>query len=188
MSRFVFTRIVGPTPDLSPYYSTMIAAYRGAYAARLNEPYSTPKHHWTRVEDYANRQGFEAVLARYQEVVVGYALGFTLAATARWWRGFQNRSEVDSSIFIETGSRTFALCEILVRKDWQRQGVGRRLHDVLMGERTENRATLIVRRNNEEAIAAYRSWGWHKLGQLKPYPDSEAFDSMVLFLPNSFSD
>ena len=37
--------------------------------------------------------------------------------------------------------------------------------------------------DNTPAQAAYVSWGWRKLGNLKPFDDSPTYDAMVLPLP-----
>jgi GNAT superfamily N-acetyltransferase len=84
----------------------------------------------------------------------------------------------------ETGSRTFAFREILVRRAYQRQGYGRRLHDVLLADRSEERATLLVRRDNP-ARQIYLGWGWTLVGRLQPFPDSPRFDSLVLPIKTS---
>ncbi|MPZ82137.1 MAG: GNAT family N-acetyltransferase [Actinophytocola sp.] len=83
----------------------------------------------------------------------------------------------------ESGKRTFALNELMVVPLWQGRGVAHSLHDELLGGRSEARATLLVRENNSSAQNAYARWGWQKIGELRPYPDSPHFDAMVLPLP-----
>ncbi|GAA1775447.1 hypothetical protein [Actinomadura chokoriensis] len=56
-----------------------------------------------------------------------------------------------------------------------------------LGARTvaygEERATLLVREDNESAQRAYARWGWRKAGKVQPFPDSPHFDSMIIDLP-----
>jgi ribosomal protein S18 acetylase RimI-like enzyme len=109
--------------------------------------------------------------------MIGYALGYPLPAGSRWWSGF--KGEVDQDLLIETGHRTFAIDELMVRPRWRRRGYARALHDELLRNRPEDRATLFVRPGNIPARAAYLSWGWCKIGELRPFDDAPVFDAMV---------
>jgi ribosomal protein S18 acetylase RimI-like enzyme len=111
------------------------------------------------------------------EVTVGYALGYTLPNGSGWWRGL--RSTASPDLLHETGRRTFALTEIMVREAWRRRGYARRLHDALLADRPEERATLLVLPENVPARSGYLAWGWYKLGELKPFEDSPVYDAMM---------
>ena len=78
------------------------------------------------------------------------------------------------------GTRTFVLTEIMVREPWRRQGIARRLHDMLLEGRREERAILTVRQDNDAAHAAYASWGWRKVGLMHPFPDAPIYNTLVL--------
>ncbi|KKK06423.1 GNAT family N-acetyltransferase [Micromonospora sp. HK10] len=112
------------------------------------------------------RPGWELVAAAVDCELVGYIYGFPLAPDTRWWDGIQE--PVPEGFTEETGRRTFAVSELLVRRAWQRRGIARALHDELMSSRTEERATLLVRPDNTIARRAYESWGWHRAARLKP--------------------
>jgi hypothetical protein len=76
--------------------------------------------------------------------------------------------------------------EMLVRKPWRRQHVAETMHDLLLSNRTEERATLTVLPEAIPAQRAYAKWGWQKVGQKRnPLPGSPAFDVMVKDLPPS---
>ena len=83
----------------------------------------------------------------------------------------------------ETGRRTFALNELMVEPQWQRRGTAHALHDELLRVRPEERATLLVRTDNEAAQTAYARWGWQKVAKVRPFPDSPLFDALILPLP-----
>jgi ribosomal protein S18 acetylase RimI-like enzyme len=83
----------------------------------------------------------------------------------------------------ETGSRTFWLREILVRKGYQRRGYAHRLHDALLSQRPEERAALFVRIDNPARLL-YKRWAWSVVGYLPPQGDSPRFEAMLLPLPN----
>jgi hypothetical protein len=55
----------------------------------------------------------------------------------------------------------------------------RALHDALLADRPERRATLLVDPNNTPARSAYLSWGWTQLGTLQPFADARVYDAMV---------
>jgi hypothetical protein len=46
------------------------------------------------------------------------------------------------------------------------------LHDAFLAGRPEPRATLLVEPDNHPANAAYTSWGWHTVAQLRPSWDN----------------
>jgi GNAT superfamily N-acetyltransferase len=158
----------------------ILAVYRDAYADKIELPFFTEERFWERLAAYANRDGFGMVDARQDGHLVGYALGYPLPAGSRWWDGLITSVEPD--LLTEDGSRTFALNYIMVRHSSRRQGVAKALHDALMGSRPELRATLLVLPDNLPASTAYASWGWRRIGGLKPFDDAPTYDALVLDL------
>lgn len=43
---------------------------------------------------------------------------------------------------------------------------------------SDQRATLLVRPDNEPARPAYLRWGWHTLGEIQPFPNSPRYDAL----------
>jgi GNAT superfamily N-acetyltransferase len=166
--------------ELEELREPLLGIYAEVYADELDDPFSGLPRYWERVTAYATRAGFRIVMAHLGSEIAGYALGYTLPETSRWWRGLLD--EVDPALVTETGSRTVAIAEIMVREPWRRQGIGRVLHDALLSNRAEERATLLVELDNAPARSAYSSWGWQRLGRLRPFDDSPIFDAMVLHL------
>jgi predicted GNAT family acetyltransferase len=69
----------------------------------------------------------------------------------------------------------------MVRQGWTGKGYAHTLHDELLRGRPERRGTLLVEPENSNAYRAYRSWGWRRVGQLRPgWPDAPLFDAMIL--------
>jgi hypothetical protein len=58
---------------------------------------------------------------------------------------------------------------------------------VLVADRPEERATLLVRQDNP-ARNLYLRWGWRVVGTMKPFPDSPLMEAMVLDLPGTVSE
>jgi GNAT superfamily N-acetyltransferase len=145
----------------------------------LDNPFYSAERFAERLDAYAEDPRFDLVTGRVDDRIVGYAFGGPLAANTRWWQGLI--TPVDPGLIHETGTRTFAFREIIVRREHQRRGYARRLHDELLAGRQEERATLLVRTDNP-ARDLYLRWGWRIVGQLQPFPDSPVFDSMVIDL------
>jgi ribosomal protein S18 acetylase RimI-like enzyme len=156
----------------------LLDVYADAYAERIaaSEFYSTDRY-WQRIAGYATRAGFTLATARDDHGrMVGYGLGFTLPPDAAWWEDL--RTPVAADEIAEDGHRTFAVCELMVRPDNRSHGHGRALHDALLADRPEQRATLLVRPDNP-IRDAYLRWGWRVLGQNQPYDDSPVYDAMI---------
>jgi ribosomal protein S18 acetylase RimI-like enzyme len=165
---------------LHEYRDDLLGVYAEVYRDRLDDPFFSLPRYWERLEAYGQRDGFSLVSGRLGGELIGYALGYTLPAGSRWWQGL--RQAVDPALLEETGDRTFALTEIMVRERWRRQGYARALHDALLKDRPEERATLLVLPDNVPARSAYLSWGWNKLGELQPFDDAPVYDAMVVRL------
>jgi ribosomal protein S18 acetylase RimI-like enzyme len=86
---------------------------------------------------------------------------------------------VDADLLRETGTRTFGINELMVRPAWRRHGYAKSLSNALLEGRPEERATLLVRAENTAACTAYRSWGFHTIGQVQPFDDSPLYEAMM---------
>ncbi|MEV6631905.1 GNAT family N-acetyltransferase [Actinoplanes sp. NPDC051470] len=169
----------GPA-QLDSERKTLLDVYEDVYADRLNDPFFSTDRYWQRLEGYASRDGFAFVVGTIDTEPIGYALGYTLPAGSGWWN--ELKSDAKEKDLIEDGRRTFALTEIMVSESRRRRGYARQLHDQLLADRDEERATLLVLPENAAAQAAYASWGWRKLGEIKPFDDSPTYDAMLLTL------
>jgi ribosomal protein S18 acetylase RimI-like enzyme len=159
----------------------VLTVYREVYAEWLDDPFFTPERFWERLEAYSFRDGFQLVTGRVGDELVGFSLGETLPAKSGWWRGF--RGDADPDLLRETGMRTFAINELMVRPAWRRRGYAKALTYALLADRPEERATLLVRAENTAAYTAYLSWGFMTIGQVKPFDDSPVYEAMVRPLP-----
>ena len=155
----------------------LIDVYRDAYQEKIGTPFFSEERHWQRLQGYSAASGYALVEGRVGDQMIGYALGYRLPRDARWWQGLI--TPVDPSLIAEDGSRTFALSYIMVRKSFRRQGYAKRLHDALLGQRPEIRATLLVDPSNTAARSAYIAWGWYKIGDLQPFDDAPIYDAML---------
>jgi GNAT superfamily N-acetyltransferase len=156
---------------------------RGLYL----DVYADPPYEWgtehadlfaERFKGQARADGFALVEARHDTELVGMIFGVTLQPTTPWW---QNLLEpLPEAVTTERPGRTFAVVEMLVRPAWRRQHLAQRMHDLLLRDRPEERATLTVLPAATPAQHAYTKWGWYRVAQKRnPLPGSPVFDVMV---------
>jgi GNAT superfamily N-acetyltransferase len=126
--------------------------------------------------------GFVLAEARHGGYLVGYATGMPLRSSTSWWRALTR--PLPDQVTAEYAGRTFALTDLLVRASWRRQGIGRTLHDLILQDRREERATLTVLPAATAAQRALRSWGWRKIARTRDQlPATPLSDVLVTALP-----
>jgi GNAT superfamily N-acetyltransferase len=126
--------------------------------------------------------GFVLAEARHGGYLVGYASGMPLRPSTSWWRALTTPLPAD--VTTEHPGRTFALTELLVRASWRRQGIAAALHDLILADRPEERATLTVLPAATPAQSAFATWGWRKVGRTRdPGPGALVADVLVTALP-----
>jgi GNAT superfamily N-acetyltransferase len=125
------------------------------------------------------REGAALVVARDSAgKMAGFAFGLTMPPKAPWWTDLT--TEVEPGMTDEPPGRTFVLIELLVRRPWRGAGVATRLHDLVLEDRSGERATLTVQPASGPAQHAYANWGWRKVAQKRnPLPDSPIFDVLI---------
>lgn len=151
------------------------------------EVYAEPPYHWgpehaalfrERFQVQRTQAGFALVEARQAGHLVAFGFGVTLRPTTPWWQDLLTPLPEDMTR--EVPGRTFALVELLVRAPRRRQHVAEAIHDLLLRDRSEERATLTVLPAATAAQAAYRKWGWEKVAQKRnPLPGGPVFDVLV---------
>ncbi|AWZ10756.1 MULTISPECIES: GNAT family N-acetyltransferase [unclassified Streptomyces] len=130
----------------------------------------------------ARKRAFRAALARTEGgEPIGMAYGFPLAPDTVWWD--ELTGPVPDDVRREDGHRTFGLMELAVRGPWRGQGVARRLHETLLDGIGAERVLLNVNPASEVASAAYRAWGYLKIGEARPRGEgADVLDVMLLGL------
>jgi GNAT superfamily N-acetyltransferase len=125
--------------------------------------------------------GFALAQARNGGYLVGYAAGMPLRPSTSWWRYLT--SPLPQDVTAEHPGRTFAVADLLVRASWRRQGIGRSLHDLLLADRPEERATATVLPGATAAQQAFQAWGWRRVGRTRePGPAAPVSDVLVVAL------
>lgn len=176
-------RLVG-REEAVRHLDELTALYREVYA---ESPYGWGDDHADlfskRFVGQSKDTGFTLVEARFGDELIAFGFGVTLAPTTPWWQNLL--TPLPDDVTHEDIGRTFALVELLVRTPWRRQHVGEAIHDLLIRDRHEERATLTVLPAAKAAKSAYAKWGWQKAAQKRnPLPGSPVFDVLVKDLRN----
>jgi GNAT superfamily N-acetyltransferase len=186
--------VVVATPDIT--FQLLDGIQAAGYAEELQalhaEVYADPPYR--RSQDAAlfadrfrvqrRQPGFVLAEARQGAYLVGYGSGMPLRPSTSWWRDLT--TPLPDEVTAEHPGRTFALTELLVRAPWRRQGIAQTLHDLLLANRPEERATLTVLPAATPAQNAFRTWGWRKVARTRDAgPDSPPSDVLVTALPAS---
>jgi GNAT superfamily N-acetyltransferase len=159
-----------------------------------DEVFSEPPSHWHEEESELHRgrllrllddPTFGITVARVGDEMAGFAYGFTIPAdTTRWTRLVVPVAE---EVAREWPGRTFMLFDFAVRASYRGQGVGRTLHDRLLGRRSEERATLAVEPDTILSKQIYEHWGWHRVGEMMGAP-GESSPSFEIYLRDRLDD
>lgn len=161
-------------------------AFRSVYAEAFAEPpYEETEADvsaaFRRFRSQTRKSTFVGALATTPDgEPIGMAYGYPLGPKTGWWD--QLTEPVPEDMRREDGHRTFGLMELAVRAAWRRQGVARRLHATLLAGTDAERVLLNVRPDSKPAVAAYRSWGYRKVGDAQPWPGAPLHDVMLLAL------
>ncbi|MCX5182624.1 GNAT family N-acetyltransferase [Streptomyces sp. NBC_00268] len=148
----------------------------------MDRPFYHPDRFNERLTTYASRPGWEAVVAYEGDEPIGYVFAVPLGENTGWWSS--EKEPLPAEYTAEDGARTLALNEILVRRKWRGahgKGAARALHEQLLGERQEQRVTLLVNPllSDGRLKAVYESWGYKPVGSQQPFADSPVFASMM---------
>jgi ribosomal protein S18 acetylase RimI-like enzyme len=185
-------KVVVPESEMT--FQLLDGARAAAHADELQalhaEVYSAPPYRRTvDAAEFADRfrvqrrqPGFVLAEARHGGYLVGYAIGMPLRPSTSWWADLT--TPLPDDVTAERPGRTFAVADLLVRAAWRRQGVGRALHDLVLSNRPEERATLTVLPTATAAQHAFRSWGWHKVARTRnSHPGAPVADVLITALP-----
>jgi ribosomal protein S18 acetylase RimI-like enzyme len=143
---------------------TQAAAHADELRALHTEVYADDAERFAERFRVQRRQpGFVLAEARHGGYLVGYAFGMPLRPSTSWWRYLT--TPLPDEITAEHPGRTFALAELVVRASWRRQGIGEALHDLILENRPEERATLTVPPTATPAQDAFRKWGWRRVAR-----------------------
>ncbi|MEV7884932.1 GNAT family N-acetyltransferase [Streptomyces sp. NPDC002817] len=149
-------------------------AYRGAPGAE----YHDRQAFLDRFEQEVQHPDFDMVVADAVGLV-GCAYGFRMARTGTWWSGLRGELPEDIEELTVSG-RMFLLAELMVLPAHRLTGIATRLGERLLARLEADLVVAAVERTgdgseSDAAADALRSWGWSKLGELRPRAAHDGF-------------
>lgn len=160
--------------NLPEIRQTLIDVHADVHADRMADDAFLRKFPWF-VDHWGGSPGFSCVIAYDRGEPAGFSYGAPGTRGREWWREHLDPAPAKS--------RTFHFSELMVREQWRRTGTSERLHRALMDTRDEALATLLVDVTHPKVQALYESWGYRKVGEDQPFPDSPVFAVMLVDLP-----
>lgn len=133
-----------------------------------------------RFDAQTRKPGFLLSAGHVADRLLGVAYGYPLGPDTGWWKDVLE--PVPAELTAEDGRRSFAIFELAVRPDCQRQGVGRAVHDRLIRALRAQRLILNCRPDAEAAQAFYRALGYRGVTSVIPWTDAPVYDVMLLDL------
>ncbi|MFE9926706.1 GNAT family N-acetyltransferase [Streptomyces sp. NPDC005774] len=145
----------------------------------LTGPFYSAERFNERLSGHSSVPGWEAVVAFDGTEPAGFAYATPLVPDTRWWTAMT--TALPEGYTTETGARTLALNEIVVRRPWRGTGLAQRIHEELLSGRNEERITLLVnpKAGDGKVQAIYERWGYEKIGEQQPFADSPVFAAMM---------
>nr|WP_030618860.1 GNAT family N-acetyltransferase [Streptomyces achromogenes] len=156
--------------DLPGIRQTLLDVHASAYYERRHEEF-VQRFPWF-VEHWGGREGFACVVAYADGEPIGFTYGAPGEPGREWWREYLSEELANPS--------TFSVSELMLKPQWRGQSLGRRLHDELLAGRPEALAVLTVDTKRPRLQAMYEGWGYRKIGESQPFPDSPLYAVMLL--------
>ncbi|QNE18204.1 GNAT family N-acetyltransferase [Kribbella qitaiheensis] len=167
--------------QLASIRPTLVSLYAEVYEMEAAEDvFFSIDRFESRLRGHAGRPGWEAVVAFDGGEAAGYAYASPLKADTGWWGHMLQPLPVND--VVETGHRTLALFELMIRDPWRGTGLAKQIHEALLEGRPEERVTLLVEKTHPKVEALYESWGYHNIGDQQPFPDAPIYATMLRHL------
>jgi ribosomal protein S18 acetylase RimI-like enzyme len=115
---------------------------------------------------HLERADFVFLVARDGTDVVGLVYGYT-GTYGQWWTDRVAPAMDEATRREWLDPLHFELCELHVRPDRQRQGIGTRLLDEILERQPHDRAVLSAIRDDPRAQAFYAARGWRPLAEVE---------------------
>ncbi|WOI59630.1 GNAT family N-acetyltransferase [Streptomyces fradiae] len=164
--------------QISDIRPTLVSLYGEVYEREIAEdPFFSVERFEQRLQGHSSRPGWEAVVAYDGGEAAGYAYAAALPERTGWWAHMLTPLPEEATE--ETGERTLALFELMVRVPWRKTGLAQRIHEELLAHRREERVTLLVDPEHPKVAALYESWGYCHIGDQQPFPDAPVYSTML---------
>lgn len=154
--------------------------YAESRATPPGDPYRRPsrENFLNRLTADMRRPGFAMVIAE-TDSLTGCAFGFPVGGDGSWWLGFDGALPRSIEQLTASGS-VFAFADILIRPHPQDRELARRVQERLLTDHQASLGATLVDRADRQALAAFRSWGWLDVGELRRPAGATTFRALVL--------
>lgn len=160
--------------DLADVRQTIIDLHAASVGPDRDDDFKK-KFPWF-VDHWGGNPEFACVIAYDgDDEAVGFAYGAPAAEGREWWREYLDPAPEKSV--------TFSYSELAVHPTWRKKGVADLLSRALLEDRSEDLAVLLVDVEHPRVQALYESWGFRKVGERQPFPDSPVYAVMLAELP-----
>lgn len=154
--------------------------YAESRATAPGEAYRRPgrQNFLNRLTTDMRRPGFAMVIGE-TDGLMGCAFGFPARGDGSWWFGLDGvlPRSIDQ---LTLSDRVFAFGDILIRPHLQDRGLARRLQERLLIDHQASLGAALVDRADRATSAAFRSWGWLDVGELRGPAGPTRFRALVL--------
>ncbi|MEV6734536.1 MULTISPECIES: GNAT family N-acetyltransferase [unclassified Streptomyces] len=127
------------------------------------------------ITGHLRHEGFTLVIAYSGGTPTG--MGYAFPCTATYWFGTDLLPAIPEPARTE---RLMGLCELAVRRPWQSQGIGTRMHQALITAIAPNWSSLLALPTNDRGRQLYTRLGYQYAGLYRNTPDGPAFDLLLL--------
>ncbi|MGA4840514.1 hypothetical protein [Streptomyces sp. G45] len=146
--------------------------------AATGETYRRREDFLRRLADSVRRPGFSMLLAE-TTTLAGCAFGFPIARDGTWWLGFEG--DLPKSVEQLTSSgHAFAVTEIVVHPHERTAGLARLLQTRLLADHHASLGATLVDQADRTVHAAFQTWGWEDIGQVRRPSDPAVLRALVL--------
>jgi ribosomal protein S18 acetylase RimI-like enzyme len=147
----------------------LLARVYAVYCAALElDPAAAPPRAWR--DDYlprhATRDDFTFLTATDDGDVLGFAYGYT-GSYGQWWTDRVAAAMDEETRAVWLDAPHFEVCELQIRPDQQRRGLGRRLLEDLLARQPHDRALLTANPAKAQPLPFYRKHGWIELAGVR---------------------
>ncbi|GGQ94662.1 GNAT family N-acetyltransferase [Kitasatospora griseola] len=163
--------------DLPAIEEQLIEVYAEVYAAEAaKDSFFSVERFTDRLHRHVSGSRWGCALGTAEGAPIGYAYGFARNSSYQWGGLI---TPVPADLIAENDTRTFALCEVMVRQNWRGTGTAHTLHEELLSHRPEERSHLLVEEEHPRVRALYERWGYNAMGVMQPYDDGPRYTSML---------
>ncbi|MGW2600015.1 GNAT family N-acetyltransferase [Streptomyces klenkii] len=158
-------------------HESLLDIHEDCYAAAPGCSFDPRERFSWLLDAWSCRPAWACVIAYEGDTAVGCAHGAPLTDATSWWSYVV--TPLPAGFTQESGTRTFAVTDLMVRPQWRKTGTAARIHQELLAGRPEERATLLVDSTQPKVQSLYETWGYAPVGHTGPFDHAEALTVMV---------